>query len=323
MSLLPGRLVRADRWWTGLPPAAGSAVMAAGILSIGLELIGHEVLSLAALAVAGALWLVLAADFGLRLIADRGRFCSEADTPSALTAVAATAVLGARLAQSGLETVAAALLALAAALWPLLLYHVLRHWKRRMPGAVFLVCVATQGLAVLAATLCVTLHQDWLGRVGLAWFCLGVLLYGLALARFDLHEVTGGAGDHWVAGGALSITALAGARLTAAPIWTSAVHTTLRTATLVALGLSLAWYVVLLTAELRRPRPRYDIRRWSTVFPLGMTATACLSAADPTGVAWLRPVGEVLLWIAVAACVMTCAAFALDRRTAGAPAPRG
>ncbi|MEU9417307.1 tellurite resistance/C4-dicarboxylate transporter family protein [Streptomyces sp. NPDC048272] len=318
MSLLPVRLVRGDRWWTGLPPAAGSAVMAAGILSIGLELIGHDVLSLAALAIAGALWLVLAADFALRLVADRGRFRSESSTPSALTAVAATTVLGTRLAQSGRQDVAAALLTLAAALWPLLLYHVLRHGRRRMPGAVFLVCVATQGLAVLAATLCVTLHLDWLGRAGLGCFCLGVLLYALALYRFDLHEVTGGAGDHWVAGGALSITALAGAKLTAAPLWTGAAHTGLRTATLVALGLSLAWYVVLLTAELRRPRPRYDIRRWSTVFPLGMTATACLSAAGPTGVAWLRPLGEVLLWIAVAACALTCVAFALDRRTARA-----
>ncbi|MET9886633.1 hypothetical protein ABZZ20_26545 [Streptomyces sp. NPDC006430] len=34
---LPGR-----RWWAGLPPAADAAVMAAGILSAGLYLIGSE-----------------------------------------------------------------------------------------------------------------------------------------------------------------------------------------------------------------------------------------------------------------------------------------
>jgi tellurite resistance protein TehA-like permease len=101
----------------------------------------------------------------------------------------------------------------------------------------------------------------------------------------------------------------AGAKLTASAVWTGAAHTALRAATLAALFLSLVWYVVLLVAEVLRPRPRYDIRRWATVFPLGMTATACLSAADPTGVGWLRPLGEVLLWVAVGAWVLTTVAF--------------
>ncbi|WP_330261271.1 tellurite resistance/C4-dicarboxylate transporter family protein [Streptomyces sp. NBC_00539] len=309
MSALPVR-----RRWTGLPPAAGAAVMASGIISVGLSLTGHDLLSLVALAVAGALWLVLAADFATRLVGDRGRFRAEADTPPALNAVAATTVLGARLSQLGWQGAAALLLALAAALWPGLLYAVLRHWPRhRLPGTAFLVCVATQGLAVLAAELSDADHRTWLGRAALVCFALGLLLYAAALARFDLREVTGGAGDHWVAGGALSISALAGSKLTASPEWTGAGHDALRSLTLVALCASLAWYAVLLTAELRSPRPGYDIRRWSTVFPLGMTATACLSAAAPTGAGWLRPVGEVLLWIAVAAWILTFAAFLTTR----------
>ncbi|MEU9146337.1 hypothetical protein [Streptomyces sp. NPDC048349] len=311
VSPLPG-----SAWWAGLPPAAGAAVMAAGILSVALHLTGHEVLSLVALALAGALWLVLAADFTARLLGDRGRFRAEADTPAALTAVAATTVLGTRLCALGWQSAAAALLALAAALWPGLLVGVLRHWRRRMPGVAFLGCVATEGLAVLAAVLADVGHHDWLARAALAAFCLGLLLYGAALVRFDLREVIGGAGDHWVAGGALSICALAGSKLTASPVWTGAAHTALRTATLTALALSLLWYAVLLGAELRHPRPHYDIRRWATVFPLGMTATACLSAAQPAGLPWLRPLGEVLLWIAVGACLLTCAAFLATRWTA-------
>ncbi|WP_411103835.1 tellurite resistance/C4-dicarboxylate transporter family protein [Streptomyces sp. cmx-4-9] len=305
-------------WWAGLPPAAGAAVMAAGILSVGLELTGHDVLSLAALAVAVVLWCVLAADFTARLLGDRGRFRAEADTPAALTAVAATTVLGARIDTLGLHTLAAVLLAVAAVVWPGLLAGVVRHWRSRMPGAVFLVCVATQGLAVLAASVAATGPHDWLARAALAAFCLGLLLYGVALAHFDFREVARGAGDHWVAGGALSISALAGAKLTASPVWTGGVHTALRTVTLAALALSLAWYAVLLTAELRHPRSHYDIRRWATVFPLGMTATACLSAAKPTGVDLLRPLGEVLLWIAVGAWLLTCVAFIGSRR-AGRP----
>ncbi len=295
--------------------------MAAGIISVGLYLTGHESLSLVALVVAGVLWLVLAADFTSRLLSDRGRFRAEADTPAALTAVAATTVIGTRLSQQGWQTVAAVLLAVAALLWPGLLFNVVRHWRRRMPGGAFLGCVATQGLSVLAATLAAVGHQEWLARAALVTFCLGLLLYLAALFRFDLREVVGGAGDHWVAGGALSISALAGSKLTASPVWTGPAHTTLRTVTLAVLALSLVWYVVLLAAELRHPRPRYDIRRWATVFPLGMTATACLSVADPAGIAWLRPLGEVLLWIAVGAWLLTFAALLVSHLTAGRAAP--
>ncbi|MEU6315144.1 tellurite resistance/C4-dicarboxylate transporter family protein [Streptomyces sp. NPDC047014] len=318
MSIVPG-----PGWWAGLPPAAGAAVMATGILSVALHQTGHDTLSLVALALALVLWLVLAFDFAFRLLADRGRFRAEADTPAALTAVAATTVIGTRLSLLGWQSVAAALLLLAAVLWPGLLLNVLAHWRRRMPGGAFLGCVATQGLAVLAATLAAACRADWLAWAALAAFCLGLVLYVAAFLRFDLHEVVGGAGDHWVAGGALSISALAGSKLTASPVWTGSAHGALRMVTLVALALSLVWYVVLLAAELRHPRPRYDIRRWATVFPLGMTATACLSVADPAGLPWLVPLGKVLLWIAVGAWLLTVAVLlssaATARRTAGRP----
>ncbi|MFI8361568.1 hypothetical protein ACIGD1_15520 [Streptomyces sp. NPDC085612] len=314
MSIVPG-----PGWWAGLPPAAGAAVMATGILSVALELTGHRAVSLVALVLAVALWLVLAFDFGSRLLSDRGRFRAEADTPAALTAVAATTVVGTRLSQLGWQSAAAALLLLAALLWPGLLLNVLRHWRRRMPGGAFLASVATQGLALLAATLATVCRADWLARAALVAFCLGLVLYVAAFLRFDLHEVVGGAGDHWVAGGALSLSALAGSRLTASPVWTGQVHATLRLGTLVALALSLVWYAVLLAAELRHPRPRYDIRRWATVFPLGMTATACLSVAGPAGLPWLVPLGEVLMWIAVGAWLLTVAVLlsGAARPTAG------
>ncbi|MFK0257855.1 hypothetical protein [Streptomyces sp. NPDC090445] len=299
-------------WCRELPPAAGGAVMAPGILSVGLHLIGRQVLSLAALAVAGVLWLLLAFAFACRLVCDRPRFRAAAYTPAALTAVAATSVLGSRISMLGRQTAAAALLALSAALWPWLTLAVVRHWKRQMPGAVFLVCVAAQALAVLAATLALAGLGDWLAWAALAAFCLGLLDYGLSFARFDLREVVRGAGDQWVAGGALAISALAASKLTAVP-WTGPLHTALHRATLVTLAPALAWYVLLLAAELRSRRPHYDVRRWATVFPLGMTATACLSAAGPTGIDGLARLGEVLLWIAVGAWLLTLAAFAVSR----------
>ncbi|MEU5435318.1 hypothetical protein AB0G73_18330 [Streptomyces sp. NPDC020719] len=307
-------------WWADLPAAAGAAVMATGIVSVGLHLIGHETLSRIALALAAAVWLLLTARFTARFLRDRPRWEAEADTPPALTAVAATAVLGARLSLLGWQSAAAVLLALAAALWPVLLHGVVRHWRRRMPGGVFLVCVATQALAVLAASLAAAGRGDWLGWAALVLFCLGVLLYLEALVRFDVRQVWTGAGDHWIAGGALAISALAGSKLTASPLWTGTAHHVLRTATLVLLGLAFAAYAILLTAEVVRPRPHYDVRRWATVFPLGMTAVAALSTGVAARIGALRTPGEVLLWVAVAAWAVTAVVFVTVRGSAATAA---
>ncbi|MFG3280938.1 hypothetical protein [Streptomyces sp. NPDC048111] len=303
-----------NRWWAELPPAAGAAVMATAIISIGLHLTGYEVLSRIGLVLAVALWLLLAGDFAARFLANRTRWSGEADTPPALTAVAATTVLGTRLAALGATGTAAALLALAAALWPVLMIAVVRHWQRAMPGAAFLVCVATQGLGVLAATLSLAGRGDWLARAALAALVLGLVLYGDALVRFDPREVRDGAGDQWIGGGALAISALTASKLTLSPLWTGAAHTALRTLTLVLLGLNLAACAVLLAAEAYRPRPGYDIRRWSTVFPVGMTAVAALSASAATGVAGLHTLGEVVLWIALALWLLVLAGFLRGRR---------
>ncbi|MDT9686852.1 tellurite resistance/C4-dicarboxylate transporter family protein [Streptomyces sp. P9(2023)] len=296
---------RAARWWAELPPAAGSAVLATGILSVGFHLTGAETVSRVLLGLAGALWALLACEFATRLLCSRRRWVAEADTPPALTAVAATTVLGARVVLLGWTDPAAVLLALGAVLWAVLLAAVLTHLRRRMPGGVFLICVATQGLVVLAAALAPS-AGDWLARTGAAFFVLGLLLYPVALFRFDLRQVTRGAGDQWIAGGALAISALAGSKLLATGVWAgSAGHTALRTTTLIVLAADLGWYAVLLGAELLRPRPGYDVRRWATVFPMGMTAVACLSTSTAAAVGWLDGLGRVLLWVAAAACLVT------------------
>ncbi|MFG2331545.1 tellurite resistance/C4-dicarboxylate transporter family protein [Streptomyces sp. NPDC048604] len=309
-----------EPWWSRLPPVAGAAVMASAILSVGLQPAGFEVLSVVALCLAGALWLLLAAAFATLAVRDRGQWSARADTPPALTAVAATTVLGVRLALLGWTAAATLLLVLAAAVWPFLLTGVLRHLRRGAPGAVFLVCVATEGLAVLAAVLAPDLG-DWPAWTGLVLFVLGLALYVDALVHFDLRQVLTGSGDHWVAGGSPAISALAASKLAASGVWSGAARTALETTAFVLLGLSLAWYAVLLPAEALRRRPAYDIRRWATVFPLGMTAVAALSTSAATGVAWLDTLGRILLWIAVAGWLITLVAlFRSRRRTAGARA---
>jgi hypothetical protein len=283
-------------WWSGRPPAAGAAVMATGVISVGLQLTGYETLSRIA----------LAADFVGRLVREPARWAAEAGSPPGLTAVAATTVLGTRLSALGWQEVAEALLALSAVLWPVLLVAVVRRWGRRMPGGVFLVCVATQGLSVLGATLAAAVGADWLGHAALVLFWLGIVLYGVAFTHFDVKEVVAGAGDHWIAGGALAVSALAGAELVAAHqvnayLWNGDDNGVLRAVTTSLLVLGLAGFCVLAAAEGARPRPRYDVRRWATVFPMGMTAVAALSVSTALDIPWIKGLGEVLLWITVAA----------------------
>ncbi|MCX4639131.1 hypothetical protein HEP86_19215 [Streptomyces sp. RPA4-5] len=295
-------------WWVELPPGAGTAVMATGIVSIGLHLVGREVLSWILFVLAAITWLALAVDFARRLLRDRDRWAEEADTPPALTAVAATTLLGTWCALQGRSGVAVAALVVAVLIWPVLLTAVVRHWRRRLPGTVFLVCVATQGLAVLSGTLVVSLPSGWLAWPALGGFVLGLALYAVAFLRFDLGQVRSGTGDQWVAGGTLAISALAGAKLLAVPAWRgTTLHDALRTLTLVMLALSVCWYLVLVFAEVRWLRPHYDMGRWATVFPMGTTAVATLSVAvaDAAAVGWLRTPGQVLLWASVAAWVLT------------------
>ncbi|MEV4259773.1 hypothetical protein AB0J52_41985, partial [Spirillospora sp. NPDC049652] len=223
--------------------------------------------------------------------------------PAALTGVAATGVLGTRLTMAGGSGTGTALLVVAVLLWAVLLPAVLAHLGRRAPGAAYLVCVATQSLAVLAATLAPPLRAAWLMWPALAAFVLGVLLWLPVVALFDWRQLRTGRGDHWVVGGSVSISALASAKLaagSAAPLrWAPGLHGALRGATLGLLLFAFAWYVVLVVCEVRWPRPEYDVRRWATVFPLGMAAVASTTSGTALRTPVLTTAGKVLLWPAL------------------------
>jgi tellurite resistance protein TehA-like permease len=221
--------------------------------------------------------------------------------------VAATTVLGTRFVTLGWHTLGIVLLILAAAAWPVPVIEELRRGKKRLPGASYLACVATQGLAVLTSALAAAGDGDWLALASFALFCVGVVLYVDLSVRFDPRQIREGHGDQWVAAGAAAIGALAASHLAASSVFTGTFHTALRITALTLLALDLVGYVILLTAEVHWPRLHYDARRWATVFPLGMSAAAAMSVASTTGVAWLHGLGVVLLWVAVAAWLMMLA----------------
>ncbi|MEU6681768.1 hypothetical protein [Streptomyces sp. NPDC046832] len=287
-------------WWS-------TYALATGTVSVGLDSAGYAVLARITLALACAAWPAAAA-----ALAQRARGEWRTETPAALTMVAATAVLGTGFSAAGQQTVAAALLALAMMLWAVLL-SAEAQWRR---GTVFLRCVATEGLAVLGATLAAADAAAWLAHAALVLFWLGLALYGLALFRFQPRQVEEGRGDHWLAAGALAMSALAGARLFAADsprlyLWNEENADVLRTTTVTLLVLALIACVALLLAELFWPRHLYDVRRWATVFAAVVTAAATLAVAAALDVPWLDAAGEVLLWIAMAAW-LGCTAWALD-----------
>ncbi|CAL9549434.1 hypothetical protein [Streptomyces sp. enrichment culture] len=287
-----------------------------GTLSAGFDSAGYEVLSRIALVPACAAWLGAVAYAVLRL----PRAAWRAQAPAAHTFTAATALIGTGFAAAGWERSAAALLALSALCWTLLL----TAGDPGRGGTVFLRCVATQGLAVLGATLAAAESAAWLAHAALVLFWLGLILYCIALFRFAPREVTEGHGDHWLAGGALAVSALAGARLLGADsdrlyLWNDDDHAVLTRVTVALLVLTLVCWVALLTAALMWPRHGYDVRRWAGVFGAAVTAAAALAVAAALDAPWLDVVGEVLLWVAVALW-LACTAWAIAAARAGSRA---
>jgi tellurite resistance protein TehA-like permease len=293
-----------------VPPASWTIVMASGVVSIDLSR-DHQVVLSAILAWFAALvWLSLAVTVAAPLAYQRGRFRREAGRPVTIASVAATCVLGTRLALQDYRVAAAALLVLAAVGWALLLIPILRQWKTPTTGISFVVGVATDGLALLSATLAIVFRAGWLVSAAVVLLLLGLALYVFTAARFDLGQLLTGMGDHWIAGGALAISALAAGVITEAAGTLgrfSPEHQVLATGTLVLWCLALAWVPALLGCEAVRPRLKYDLRRWATVFPLGMYAACSFTVGQVAGISGISRFGQLETWVAVAATVAVLA----------------
>ena len=284
-------------------PAAGGAVMATGIVSVGLQLDGVEWLSRVVLAIGGALWIALGVVFARRALWLRGRWWADAGGPAALTGVAGTAVLGTRLALLGWRWAAWALLALAAGLWAVLLRPALRGAAGPAVGTSFLLTVATASLAVLAATLAKGTGERWPAVAALALLLAGLGLYVLVAARFDLGQLRSGAGDQWVAGGALAISALACAKVAEAAQATgalAAVRGALQAGAVALWVAAMAWLPFLAVAEARWPRPGYDVRRWATAFPVAMYAAMSFAVGTVAHASGIAGFARVDVWVGLA-----------------------
>lgn len=285
-----------------IPPAVGADVMATGIISIALSLDGQEALSRVMLAIAAAIWVTLAMLLPLRAARDPAGFRADARTPAAFTAAVATAVLGTRLTLLGWTWAGCAMLVVAVALWAALLRPVLDGWQSPTMGVSLLLAVSVESLAVLVASVAAPEHAHWLLIAALVPFGLGLGLYGFVISRFDLHQLAVGRGDHWMAGGALGIAALAAAKIAdgarALGIAGLRGHA-LEDIAICLWVLTMVWLLVLLLAEARWPRLSIGPARWSTVFPLGMYAASSLAVGVAAQAEAITSFARVWVWIAL------------------------
>jgi tellurite resistance protein TehA-like permease len=330
---------RVRRAVESLTPGYFALVMATGIISVGLHLDGHRLLSDALLGVCGAAFAVLLVLNLWRWIGYRQAVVEDFTDPRRafgfFTFVAGTNVLGVRLALGGADHATAILLAVAGVAWLALGYvvpwtAVLGRQERPIVatanGTWFIWVVASQSVAVSAATIepLVEPGRQQLAVLAVMSWSVGAFLYGatgllvslrLMLYDFGPEELTP---PYWVAMGALAITVLAGARIVEmadAPM--VAATRDLIAGLAVVFWAFATWLIPVLVAagwwrHVRRRVPlRYDATLWSIVFPLGMYAVAGIYLGRADDLPVVEAVGSAELWVALAACVLVFAAMAV------------
>lgn len=322
----------------GLTPGYFALVMASGIVSLGLKLIGFPLLSNIFFAICGVAYVVLCVLNLWRFLEFRHVMASDFRAPKRafgfFTFVAGTNVLGTRAAAEGWFTLTVWLLAISSAIWLILGYAlpwsaVLSRAERPVValanGTWFIWVVASQSIAVSAASLEV-IYTDarlYLAILAVLSWSVGVFLYAasaiIVSLRIMLYELDPKEFDppYWVSMGALAITIVAGARIVemqSAPMVDA-------TRGLIA-GLSVVfwafatWLIPVLIAAgiwrhmVRKVPLRYEPTLWSMIFPLGMYGVAGITIGRADHLPIVEWIGSHWLWIAVAAYVIVFVAMA-------------
>jgi tellurite resistance protein TehA-like permease len=189
---------------------------------------------------------------------------------------------------------------------------VLAGWRTPTIGASFVLTVSTESLAVLAATLAASEHAHWLLDAALVPFGFGLGFYVFVICRFDFRQLGVGRGDHWITGGALAISTLAAGKITTSAKALAILGDGGGAPKDLAVGLwalTMLWLPVLLLAEALRPRLRYDVRRWSTVFPVGMYAACSFAVGKADHATTITRFARVWVWVALAVWAVVFAAM--------------
>lgn len=320
-----------------LNPGYFALVMATGIVSIAMQ--NHHAHALSV----GLLWLtvlgyaVLLTTYLWRAVAFRADVAADLSDPARafgyFTFVAATDVLGTRLAADRHHTVAWVLLAVGWLAW--LVFGYLIPWtavlgQARRPvlqfanGTWFIWVVASQSIAVLSAALepSVTVGRRELALLAVFSWSVGVFLYAAAgvfvAARLLLYPLRPAdlTPPYWVAMGATAITVVAGARIVqmADTPMVAATRGLIAGASVVFWAFG-SWLIPPLIAAgiwrhvVHRIPLRYEAPLWSVVFPLGMYGVGGHYLGQADHLPFVTTIGAEEGWVALTAWALTFSAM--------------
>ena len=331
-----------------LTPGYFAGVMGTGIVSIGAQLTGYEVLASVLFWAAIAFYVVLVALNLWRFLGYRREMAEDLRDPARafgfFTFIAATNVVAAMLVGIGLVAPATVLLAVAVLAWLVLGYvipwtAVLRTARRPMletaNGTWFIWVVASQSIAVVAAGLEPQLPQFRQGLTILAivaW-SVGVALYAICAVVIALRMLQYPVDPqkldppYWVTMGAIAITVVAGARIVEmddAPM--IAVTRELIAGLSVIFWAFATWLIPVLLAAgvwrhvIHRVPLRYQPTLWSFVFPMGMYAAASIYLGRADRLPVVEAVGTAWFWAGFAAWLLTTVGMIRDITTRLTPA---
>lgn len=332
---------RVDAAVARLTPGYFALVMATGIVSVGMRVNGLPAVSTALVAIAAVAYVVLIVLNVARLLRHRAAMAEDFADPARafgfFTFVAATCVLGSRLSLEGLHQVAVGLLLMAAIAWVALGYTI--PWtavlgRRTVPplstanGTWFIWAVASQSIAVLAATLEVELEPRWRAALALlavfSW-SVGIFLYcavgvfvavRMLLFEFRPIDLTP---PYWVAMGATAITVVAGARIVemaGAPM-VDATRGLIAGASVFFWAFGTWLIPPLIMAgwwrHVRHKVPfRYEATLWSIIFPLGMYGVGAQFLGTVDRLPIVHAIGFGESWFALAAWTATFVAMLIN-----------
>ena len=321
-----------------LNPGYGAWVMATGIVSTGLHIFDHRALSEILLIVACVAFVLLIVAYTWRFVRYRPQALADARNPSRafgyFSLVAALNVLAVRFTLDHHIVTTVVLGAVSVPLWSVLTCAVLGTMfmgRRdgpivpRVNGSWFLLVVATQSLALTAATVAAVISgvAVVLGPLAVALWGISVVLYLMLIGLVTLKLLDLNTAPHalsptyWIYMGATAITVLAAARILQLPDVVPALAATRQVVSGLAFLLWAfgTWWIPLLLVfafwrhAFLREELRYDAAWWSMVFPLGMYAAASASYGQANGVAFMVDIARGEVWVGFAAWLVVLAAM--------------
>ncbi len=299
-------------------------VMATGIISSDLWMIGQELISRILLVITLAAYALLCVVHFMRLMWWLPRVLTEVVGPRGflyITFTAASCVLSTRMSIAGHTTWAAIFLFVGFVAWIVLGYGVplgmIAHAKLHttldpVNGTWFIWVVGTQSVAVASASLADAYHSYPLEVLGGICWAIGLLqwllLASVEFLRLLLRRISPreSIAPYWVFMGSAAITILAGARL----LELRQVEHLILPGVVQSLSMILwsfaAWLIPFLVAlatwrtAQRHRQVEYRTEWWAIVFPIGMYATATRTLGHVNHEQWLVHIGSWGSWIALA-----------------------